>query len=156
MIKHLASAVICAALALPSAAHSQVPMPPSDPARRAIWSEVNALNDSMTSAFNRGELARVAKFYADTAIIQGSSGPATKGRAAVDQYWTSIRNAKRWELDVIEVGGPADMPYQVGRSRLVMTDASGTERVSAVDFVVIWQRGPDKVLRIAYDLYSPS
>jgi CubicO group peptidase (beta-lactamase class C family) len=90
--------------------------PPQDPALRA---EIQAVNDSMVAAFNRGDMLAVARFYADDARIDGERGELVQGRAAVDKYWASIRNPKSWKLDVIAVGGHRDTPYQIGRSTLV-------------------------------------
>ena len=74
------------------------------------------------------------------------------GRAAVDEYWMDIRNAKSWKLDVIDVGGPADHPYQIGRSTLDTTGPNG-DRTSVVEFLVVWRREPGGNLRMVVDYY---
>jgi ketosteroid isomerase-like protein len=126
-----------------------VRIPPQDPALRA---EIQAVNDSMVAAFNSGDMLAVARFYTDDARIDGERGELVQGRVAVDKYWTGIRNAKSWKLDVIDVGGPRDHPYQVGRSTLVTTGPNG-DRTSVVEFLVIWRREPAGGLRIAVDYY---
>jgi hypothetical protein len=75
-----------------------------------------------------------------------------RGRAAIDAYWTGLRNPRSWKLDVIEVGGHRDNPYQIGRSTLVTGGPSG-DRTSVVEFLVIWRRQPSGVLRMAVDYY---
>jgi CubicO group peptidase (beta-lactamase class C family)/ketosteroid isomerase-like protein len=123
--------------------------PPQNPGLRA---EIQAVNDSMVAAFNSGDMLAVARFYTDDARIDGERGELVQGRAAVDKYWTGIRNAKSWKLDVIDVGGHSDNPYQIGRSTLVTTGPNG-DRTSVVEFLVVWRREPAGGLRIAVDYY---
>ena len=123
--------------------------PTQNPALRA---EIQAVNDSMVAAFNSGDMLAVARFYTDDARIDGERGELVQGRAAVDKYWTGIRNAKSWKLDVIDVGGHPDTPYQIGRSTLVMAGPNG-DRTSVVEFLVIWRRNADGGLRMAVDYY---
>ena len=123
--------------------------PVQNPALRA---EIQAVNDSMVAAFNSGDMLAVARFYTDDARIDGERGELVQGRAAIDKYWTGIRNAKSWKLDVIDVGGHPDNPYQIGRSTLVTTGPNG-DRTSVVEFLVIWRREPGGGLRMAVDYY---
>jgi ketosteroid isomerase-like protein len=124
-------------------------VPPQNPALRA---EIQALNDSMVAAFNSGDMLAVARFYSDDARVDGERGELVTGREAVDKYWTGIRGAKSWKLDVIEVGGHPDHPYQIGRSTLVTTGPNG-DRTSVVEFLAIWRREPDGRLRMVVDYY---
>jgi ketosteroid isomerase-like protein len=94
----------------------------------------------------------VARFYADDARIDGERGELVQGRAAIDKYWMDIRNAKSWKLDVIDVGGPPDHPYQIGRSTLVTTGPN-VDRTSVVEFLVVWRREPGGNLRMVVDYY---
>ena len=126
-----------------------VRMPPENPSLRA---EVQSVNDSLVAAFNSGEMRAVARFYADDARIDGERGTLVQGRAAIDKYWTDLRNPKSWRLDVIHVGGDPDNPYQIGRSTLVTTAPSG-DRTSIVEFLAIWRREPSGRLRIVVDYY---
>ena len=124
-------------------------VPPQDPALRA---EIQAVNDSMVAAFNSGDMLAVARFYADDARIDGERGVLVQGRAAVDTYWASIRNPKSWKLDVIDVGGHRDSPYQIGRSTLVTSGPNG-DRTSVVEFLAIWRRDARGSLRMVVDYY---
>jgi ketosteroid isomerase-like protein len=120
----------------------------SSPLRR----EIQAVNDSMVAAFNSGNMLAVARFYADDARVDGEKGAVVQGRAAVDRYWTDIRNAKSWKLEVIEVGGHRDHPWQIGRSTLVQTSPQG-DRTSVVEFVAVWRRDAGGGLRMVVDYY---
>ena len=123
---------------------------PADP---ALVAEVRALNDSMTATFARGDVAGVAKFYADDGRLVGPRRSTIRGRGEIDRYWASIRGAKSWQLEVLEVGGTREAAYQVGISTLVTVGPNGRERSSVTEFVVIWKRQADGSLRIALDLY---
>ena len=122
------------------------------PQRQALWREVRALADSMEAAVGRGDMLAVARFYADDARMAGGGGPVVAGRAAMDQYWTRIREPRSWRLEIRDVGGNADVAYWIGTSHLV-TGAAGRERTSTTDFVVVLARQPNGALRITLDLY---
>lgn len=122
--------------------------------RQALWTEVRQVNDSMEAAFNRGDLERVSRFYADDARMRGAGSTEIRGRAAITTYWTGIRNPVRWKLDVLEVGGHRDFAYQKGRSHLTARDSSGQERTYSSDFLVVWERQPDGALRMIMDLWN--
>jgi ketosteroid isomerase-like protein len=83
----------------------------------------------------------------------GPRGMRIRGRENLDRYWQSITNPKSWRLDVFEVGGSRDEPWQLGRSTLVTTSASGQDQSSIVDFIVLWRRQSDGQLRIYIDMY---
>jgi ketosteroid isomerase-like protein len=103
----------------------------------------------MEAAVNRGDLKAAAAFYADDAIVRTLQGIDAQGRAAVDRYFEGIGKAQ-WKLDVIQVGGLPDSPYQVGRSTLIHGTRPDT---SIVGFVLLWKRQSNGQLRIALDYY---
>ena len=134
---------LAAVLLAPAALYAQ---------RTTLRQEIDSLNRAMEQAFAKGDMAAVAKFYADDAKLMGPRGADISGRAAIDRYWQEIKGAKSWKLEVIEVGGDRTTAYQVGRSTLV-TASGGGDRTSVSRFVVIWKRQPDGRLRIALDFY---
>ena len=134
--------------------NAQAPPAEYSAPRQALWAEVRAVNDSMEAAFNRGDLERVSRFYADDARMRGAHSAEIRGRAAITKYWLGIKNPVRWKLDVLEVGAHRDLAYQKGRSHLTSRDANGQERTYSSDFLVIWERQPDRALRILMDLWN--
>lgn len=142
-------------LALAVAAPLSAQAPPGYSAtRQVMWAEIRLMNDSLEAAFNRRDLAAVARFYADDARMRGPGGPETRGRAAIDAYWTGIRNPVRWRLEVLDVGGNRDLTYQLGRSHLTSRGPDGQERTYTTDFVVVWERQPGGALRMSLDLWN--
>ncbi len=110
-------------------------------------------NRKMVEAFKRGDYLGVARFYADDATILFYRGRKVQGREAIDKYWTSIRGAKDWKLEFIELGGDRETIYQIGRSTLT-SERDGKESTYACDFVVIWKRQPDGSYKIHVDIYN--
>ena len=115
----------------------------------ALRREIEQLNRGMEAAVNRGDMKGAAAFYADDAIVRGPRGVVARGRAEIDRYFMDIGKAV-WKLDVIQVGGDARAPYQVGRSTLIHGPRPDT---SIVSFVVYWKRQPDGKLKILLDYY---
>ncbi len=119
----------------------------------ALRREIVEANRRMVEAMKRGDLAGVARFYADDATILFHRGQKIRGRQAVDNYWTSIKGAKDWKLDVIEVGGSRDEAYQIGKSSFT-SEVNGKESTYTCDFLVIWKRQKDGALKIYVDIYN--
>lgn len=148
MRKHvliLAGVIAC----MPAFAGAQASAAP-DPA--ALRREVEALNQEMEAAFNRGDLKAVAAFYADNAVVRTSRQVAAQGRTAIDRYFTGIQNPKRWKLDVygVSAAGGSDLVFQTGMSTLV---SGSPERVSPFEFALVWKRQSNGKLRIVLDYY---
>jgi ketosteroid isomerase-like protein len=123
-------------------------------ASQALRAEVTRLNEEMVAAFQRGDRAAVARFYADDARIVGPRRRVVQGREAIDRYWASIGSPAQWSLEVVEVGGSADEAYQLGVSTLTSPGRDGVPDSYTCDFVVIWKRQPDGRLRITLDQYN--
>jgi ketosteroid isomerase-like protein len=120
----------------------------------SVREQIVAANRQMMETFKRGDLIGVARFYADDATIFSHRGRKIQGREAIDRYWTSIKNARDWKLEVIELGGDKETVYQIGKSSLTTIDDGGAERTYVCDFVVIWKRKPDGAYKIHVDIYN--
>lgn len=110
----------------------------------ALRQEIERMNQAMVAAWQRNDAKGVAAFYSDDArIVMGRGGRPLSGRAAIDNYWTSMdMRTHAWKLDVPGAGGNADVAYQFGRSTL-----GSAERAQVVDFIGIWKRQPNGELR---------
>lgn len=119
----------------------------------SVREQIVATNRQMVETFKRGDLRGVARFYADDATIFSYRGQKIQGREALDRYWTGIKGAKDWKLEVIELGGDKETVYQIGKSSLT-TDNGGAEKTYVCDFVVIWKRQSDGAYKIHVDIYN--
>lgn len=121
--------------------------------KAAISREIIEANRRMVETMKRGDLLGVARFYADDATILFHRGRKIQGRQAIDAYWTSIKGAKDWKLDVIEVGGSWDGVYQIGKSSFT-SEVDGKESNYTCDFLIIWKRQKDGAYKIYVDSYN--
>jgi ketosteroid isomerase-like protein len=121
----------------------------------SVKEEIRTTLTSMEQALLRGDNAGVAACYSDDAVIIGPRREEARGREAVEKYWSSIRGAKAWKLEIVSVEGTQDVIVQRGRSDLtyIRDDA---ERHSRVECLHVWKRGSDGRLRIAVDTYWPA
>lgn len=119
----------------------------------SVREQIIATNRQMMETFKRGDLLGVSRFYADDATIFSHRGRKIQGRAAIDRYWTSIKGAKDWKLEVIELGGDKETLYQIGKSSLT-SEGGGSDQTYVCDFVVIWKRQPDGTYKIHVDIYN--
>jgi uncharacterized protein (TIGR02246 family) len=124
-----------------------------EPDKAALRREIEDMNRRMVETMKRGDLLGVARFYADDATILFHRGQKIQGRKAIDAYWTGIKGAKDWKLDVIEVGGSPDEVYQIGKSSFT-SEANGKESNYTCDFLVIWKRQTDGAYKIYVDIYN--
>jgi ketosteroid isomerase-like protein len=141
------SRTLVIALSLFCAGSASAQQPAND--TTALRREIEALNRGMEDAVNRGDLKGAAAFYADNAIVRTARRIIAQGRKQIDDYFAGIGKAS-WKLDVIQVGGDRDAPYQVGRSTLIHGARPDT---SVVSFVVYWRRQTDGKLKIELDYY---
>lgn len=118
-----------------------------------IRREIEELNRRMVETLKKGDLPGVAAFYADDATIIYPRGKKLHGRKAIDGYWTGIKGAKDWVLEVQEVGGDRETVYQTGRSTFT-SETDGKQSVYACDFVLIWKRQKDGRYKIHVDIFN--
>lgn len=114
----------------------------------AAHHDIAALNAAMVAAFKRGP-AEVGTFYGDAAAIMGGA-LRIQGRAGIDGYWQGMTSFVDWSLEVIETGGPADAPWEYGRS--VLTTRSGQKMETF--FIGLLRRMQGGSLKFQIDAYT--
>ena len=142
-----------AASAYPAQKYAFLFEPEIEPDDAAIRREIVEANRRMVETMKRGDLLGVARFYADDATILFHRGQKIQGRQGIDAYWTGIKGAKDWKLDVIEVGGNRDEAYQLGKSSFT-SEVDGKVSTYTCDFVAVWKRQKDGALKIYVDIYN--
>ena len=144
-------------LALPLAACGRVKVSRDGDAPKTIHQQVEAANLAMMTAFNRGDYQGAARWYADDARIIGPNGERVSGRSAIDRYWMGLPPKSNWKLEVLEVGGSLESPWQLGRSTLTMPGRDGgPAQISIVDFVGVWKKQSDGTLKLYIDMWNPA
>ncbi len=120
--------------------------------RSKAQAEIRALNAAMEQAMRHGDLAAVAAFYADDALLMDKSGRTVAGRQAIDEYWGRLEGAQDWELSIASLEGADKLWIQRGHSRLsVLRD--GVLQHSNVEFMLVWRRQENGQLLIGLDAY---
>jgi ketosteroid isomerase-like protein/tetratricopeptide (TPR) repeat protein len=114
---------------------------------------VDECNRQSIEAFKKGDMLAVARGYTDDATIYFPPGKKVAGRQAIDQMWKSIKGAKDWKLETVEVGGTKDAIYEIGKSSLT-TVIDGKDNTYTCDYVVIWKRQKDGTYRAQTDIYN--
>ena len=148
--------MVLLALAATACGHVKVSRDGND-APKTVRQQVEAANLAMTTAFNRGDYQGAARGYADDARIIGPNGERVSGRAAIDRYWMGLPPKSNWKLEVLEVGGSPESPWQLGRSTLTMPGRDGgPTSISVVDFVGVWKKQSDGTLKLYIDMWNPS
>jgi hypothetical protein len=113
-----------------------------------VRTDVDALNAAMVAAFKR-DPAGVGAFYSDMAAIIGS-GQRIQGRAGIDDYWKGATTFADWSLETLETGGPAEAPWQYGRS--VLHSRSGQKMETY--FVGLLRRTSSGDLKFQVDAFT--
>jgi ketosteroid isomerase-like protein len=114
----------------------------------SLRQDIEKLNAAMVAAL-KSDPAGVAAFYGDNAIVVGG-GQRYQGRTAIDNYWKSATTFNDWSLEVIESGGPANAPWQYGRS--VLTSRSGNK--AETYFLGLLRRSPAGDLKFYVDAFT--
>jgi len=140
------------------------------------------LNDEMETAFNEGNMNKLAAIYADNGYLLSKNRPAIHGRKAIDAYWQKWHTPINWTLDVIDVSqkeqdiyeheywenkntkpkhwkeeeieiGDANVFYQIGHSKIDYESDDGVHRTNEIDFIIVWIKGGDGYYYILVDTY---
>ncbi|MEX1146847.1 MAG: DUF4440 domain-containing protein [Sphingomonadales bacterium] len=93
------------------------------------------------AAFNAGDGATVAGFYAEDAALLPPDGARVDGRASIQAFWQGAIDSgmKIDELHAIEVDARQDLAGEVGVFTLSVPGESGVTKVAG-KYVVIWKR----------------
>ena len=117
---------------------------------RAMRTEVDALARGMEQALRSGDLAAVAAYYADDAVLLGPGGFRVEGRQAIDAYWAAFEHPIDWRLETRRIEGDPDLIAWRGVSYL---RHGAPEQLSVVEFVLLWERQEDGRLQVVLDAY---
>jgi uncharacterized protein (TIGR02246 family) len=118
--------------------------------------EIEDTLSKFAAAFNKGDAAAVATFYADDAALLPPGEARVDGRAAIEAYWkrTIDAGAKNLTLRVVEVGWRRDQAYEVGQLSIDVQDQSGKVTTVKGKYVVVWKRGSDGAWRLFRDIWN--
>ncbi len=93
------------------------------------------------AAFNAGDGATVAGFYAEDASLLPPGGARVDGRAAIQAFWQGAADSgvRIDDLHAVEVEARQDIAGEVGVFTLSVPGESGVTKVVG-KYIVIWKR----------------
>lgn len=102
---------------------------------------IEAANAGFTAAFNRGDAAATATFYAEDAAVFPPESLRIDGRAEIEAYWKGAIDAGVTDvsLKAVEVTEAGDFAFETGEASLSAPSADGTKTVSGIKYIVIWK-----------------
>jgi uncharacterized protein (TIGR02246 family) len=114
---------------------------------------IEKLNENFASAFNSGDMAKVAGMYTDDAHLLPPGAEIVKGRASIQSFWTKaaegVSDLKLTTIDVRPLG--TDAAQEIGSFSL-RTKGQQAQEVTG-KYVVIWQKaGTD--WKLATDIWN--
>ncbi|MCA9699607.1 MAG: nuclear transport factor 2 family protein [Myxococcales bacterium] len=118
----------------------------------AFADELETVLREMEAAFARGDMAGVAAFYADDAVMLAPGGGRYEGREAIDAYWIRFTEPIAWALESHGIEGRPELAVMRGRSTLEYAREGEAQR-SVVEFMLVWQRSPEGRWQIVVDAY---
>ncbi len=118
----------------------------------SVEREIEAANRVLEERFRAGDVLGVADLYADDALLIGPSGLRIEGREEIDAYWSEFARPVDWRLEVQDVGGSAELAWELGTSHMTQ-ESDGAAHTSVVDLLFLWRRAPDGTWRIAFHAY---
>jgi uncharacterized protein (TIGR02246 family) len=109
---------------------------------RDIKDDIDAANAKFVAAFNRGDAAGVAQFYAEQATALPPGAPMAKGRAAIRGFWQGAIQAgyKNMTLKALRVDQFGNAAREIGEFTLDAPSPQQQVAHVAGKYVVLWRR----------------
>ncbi|MBL7697509.1 MAG: nuclear transport factor 2 family protein [Chitinophagaceae bacterium] len=105
--------------------------------------QIKEISSARAKAFNEGNAADIAKYFADDALLMAPGKPVSKGTKAVEEYYKLIFDQYTTVLEShyeeVEVSG--DLAYGRGEAKVTLTPKSGgASSVSTAKYLNILKR----------------
>lgn len=119
--------------------------------------ETDRLAREFAAAFNRGDMATVASFYAEDAKVMPPGSEVVQGRQAIEQFWRGAQEqmgVKEVTKNVQEVEASGDLAYEVGTATLKIEPPGGQAITALFKYLVVWKRQADGAWQLAVDIWN--
>ncbi len=116
--------------------------------------KVQLLMEAFLPAYNAGDAARAASFYADNAVYLPSHHPAVVGRAEIESYHRRMMEqvAPRFSLIPDETIESDGLIVQRGRYTVSLTQDDRGVVEDTGKYVIVCQEGAEGRLQILWDI----
>lgn len=118
---------------------------------------ITAISAARAKAFNEGDAATIASYFADDGLLMAPGKPTEKGRAAVQSYYQSIFEEYSTKLgshyEEVEVSG--DLAYGRGFAKVTLFPKKGGDSlVSTAKYLNILKKQPDGLWKTTHDIWN--
>lgn len=115
------------------------------------------ISKARAKAFNEGNAAVIASYFADSAVLMAPGKPASVGKAAVQDYYQSIFNEYSTQLEShyeeVEVSGK--MAYGRGFAKVTLIPKKGGAAItSTAKYLNILEKQDDGVWKTTHDIWN--
>ena len=111
-----------------------------------------------SKAAQSGDMAKVADYFAEDAIIVPAGENPVRGKQAIRAYLAEAAKIPgfkiRWEPIEGKVSG--DMGYLLERTHMTMTGPEGTPVTETMQAVTVWRKSPDGSWKNVVDASIPA
>ncbi|MBV9169152.1 MAG: DUF4440 domain-containing protein [Chloroflexi bacterium] len=123
---------------------------------RGIAEEIEQRNKLFEANFKTGNMEALADAYTEDATVMPPDAAPIRGRAAIQQFWQSVRDSgvQAVSLNTVSVDAEANMAAEIGTADLAVQTPGGETSSVPVKYVVIWKRQPGQAWQLAVDIWN--
>jgi len=116
--------------------------------------KVDSNRREMYQLIQKNDVASIAQFYADDAIVDGFDAKL-QGITAIKEYWRNVRGkGVDWTWEMFSNSGDDNFIFQTGISHLTLSYNGKNTTYSSL-FSVIWKKQSNDEYKIISDFYRP-
>lgn len=118
---------------------------------------ITAISSARAKAFNDGDAAAIAGYFANDGLLMAPGKPAERGQAAVQSYYQSIFDEYITKLEShyeeVEVSG--SLAYGRGFAKVTLFPKKGGDSlVSTAKYLNILKKQPDGLWKTTHDIWN--
>lgn len=117
--------------------------------------DIEAREQEFLVAFNGGDAAALASFYADGARIFPPGSDAVSGREAIEAFFEGFVAMKtQLSFQLLAVHESPDLCAAIGAFEMELHPPGGGTQHNLGKYVEVWKRQPDGCWRIVEDIFN--
>ena len=123
-----------------------------------VRTDIESANREIGKAFSSGDIAALAAFYTEDAVVLPPNSQMIRGRKAIEEFWKGAvgMGVRSIQLSTIDVQSSGDLAYEIGNATMQIQPQGGSASRETVKYVVVWKRQPDNSWKLAADIWNSS
>lgn len=115
------------------------------------------VREAWVTAYNAGDAATLAGYFADDAVMLPPNGPALSGKPAIETYLTQNLAGSSAILEIVSSDVLSSGDLAVERATYTATEGAAPDSPKRTGkYVMAFQRDPDGVWKIRWDTWNSS